>query len=303
MKSYLKLVAVLGAVFLQACASTNEQQQVSAVGQLLIAEPLQIDYKSEVAIARLSELIMRSDITDAQRAQFYYDRGVRYDSVGLRSLARLDFNLALRLKPDFVDAFNFIGIHFTQLQEFNQAYEYFDSTLELAPEHEYAYLNRGVALYYGGRPELAVDDLAVFFQRDTSDPYRALWLYLAEHSVDSTTANLNLNKRVDLVDDKFWAKSIIHFYRGAITQEQFLKGITVGVRSNKELTERLCEGYFYLAKYRQFKGDINGAANFFKLAMGTNVYEFVEHRYAKLELDLMRIDAQQASAIQQQNEQ
>jgi lipoprotein NlpI len=33
----------------------------------------------------------------------------------------------------------------------------------------------------------------------------------------------------------------------------------------------------------------NGAAaNFFKLSLSTNVYEFVEHRYARLELDLMR---------------
>jgi hypothetical protein len=37
-----------------------------------------------------------------------------------------------------VDAYNFIGIHFTQLQEFNQAYDAFDSAIELAPDHEFA---------------------------------------------------------------------------------------------------------------------------------------------------------------------
>ena len=54
------------------------------------------------------------------------------------------------------------------------------------------------------------------------------------------------------------------------------------------MTERLCEAYFYLGKYNQTLGYRGSAANFFKLALSTNVYEFVEHRYAKLELDLMR---------------
>ena len=67
-----------------------------------------------------------------------------------------------------------------------------------------------------------------------------------------------------------------------------IKNLTKNVKSNKELTERLCEAYFYLGKYNQTLGYRGSAANYFKLALSTNVYEFVEHRYAKLELDLMR---------------
>jgi lipoprotein NlpI len=97
--------------------------------RLLIAEPLPVNYKSEVAIARLTDVLQRAELTQEQRAQLYYDRGVRYDSVGLVNLARLDFNRALRLKPDLYDAYNFIGIQFTQLQEFIQAYDAFDYLL------------------------------------------------------------------------------------------------------------------------------------------------------------------------------
>jgi lipoprotein NlpI len=43
-----------------------------------------------------------------------------------------------------------------------------------------------------------------------------------------------------------------------------------------------------LGKFNQRLGQNASAANYFKLALATNVYEFVEHRYAKLELDLMR---------------
>ena len=36
------------------------------------------------------------------------------------------------------------------------------AVLELDEDHQYAYLNRGIALYYGGRPELSSQDLEHF---------------------------------------------------------------------------------------------------------------------------------------------
>ena len=293
MSSIIKLISssiIVGAVLLaQGCVSSDNISNKSAsMDQLVIAEPMPVSYKSEIAIARLSEVILRAEVTDEQRAQLYYDRGVIYDSVGLRSLARLDFNRALRLKPNLVNAYNFIGIHYTQMQEFMQAYDAFDSVLDLAPEHEYAYLNRGIALYYGGRPKLALDDFYAFHKIQIDDPYRVLWMYLAEYNVDSEAANIGLKMRADNVHDKTWAKNVIRLYLGEINQRDFIAQLTDGVTSNKELTDRLCEAYFYLGKYNQLQGNQSIAANFFKLALGTNVYEFVEHRYAKLELTLMR---------------
>ncbi len=276
---------------MQGCAMTqggDTTQVSSSVDNLIIAEPLTINYKSEVAIARLTEVINRAQISDEQRAQLFYDRGVLFDSVGLRSLARFDFSHALKLKPDYTDAYNFLGIHFTQLQEFAQAYEKFDSALELTPDHEYAYLNRGIALYYGSRPKLASIDFQAFHQKQQDDPYRLLWLYLTEYNVDPLVAKYSLKQRAELVDERTWAKQVIYLYLGEISQAEFIGSLTTNVRSNKELTERLCEAYFYLGKYNQTLGNYAGAANFFKLALSTNVYEFVEHRYAKLELDLMR---------------
>ncbi|QBG34951.1 lipoprotein NlpI [Litorilituus sediminis] len=287
------LVFSLGVTLLtQGCVSSNQYashaNSATMVGELVIAEPLAVNYKSEIAIARLSEVISRVQISEEQRAQLFYDRGVLYDSVGLRSLARLDFTRALQLKPDLVDAYNFLGIHFTQMQEFSQAYEKFDSALDLAPGHEYAYLNRGIALYYGSRPELAVADFKAFHEKQSDDPYRLLWLFLTEFEVDAIAAKEALKSRAKQVDDRTWAKQVINLYLGDISQQSFISGLTNNIRSNKELTDRLCEAYFYLGKYNQMLGKPAVAANFFKLSLSTNVYEFVEHRYAKLELDLMR---------------
>ncbi len=297
MKFHLKLAACLGFVALQGCSSlSSSNDSQSAIGQLIIAEPVPVDYKSEVAIANLSQMILRAEITDVQKAQLYYERGLRYDNVGLRSLARLDFNLALRLKPDLVEAHNFIGIHFTQLQQFDQAYESFDATIELSPQHQYAYFNRGIALYYGGRPALAVEDFSFFYSLEKSDPYKLLWLYFAEQKVNDETAKKALADRATQVSNDKWAKDIIDLYTGKLSQSAFLARLPNGINSSKALTERLCEAYFYLGKFNQEKNQLNAAANFFKLTLGTNVYDFVEHRYAKLELDLMRAEYKRNNA-------
>ena len=269
----------------QACASLKPVDHTKALEQLVITEPMPINYKHEVAIASLTDAIQRADVSSGQRASFYYQRGTYYDKVGLRTLAFFDFKHALKLKPDLVEAYNFIGIHFTQLQQFDQAFESFDSALELNPEHEYAYLNRGIALYFAERPELAKDDLLTFLNKQPKDPYRAIWLYFAEHDINKEEALTNLAVRKNAIANNVWGIHIIEFFLGNISEAQLLALVTYNVESQKELTEKLCEAYFYLAKYKENLGLTKQAAAYYKLALATNVYEFVEHRYAKLSLD------------------
>jgi lipoprotein NlpI len=135
---------------------------------------------------------------------------------------------------------------------------------------------------------LAVDDLIMFYELKKSDPYRLLWLYLVDQDIDSEKALLKLQERSKDIGDDVWAKNIVRLYSGDINQTEFIRDIALNVRSNKEFSERLCEAYFYLGKFNLLKGEKRIAANYYKLALSTNVYEFVEHRYAKLELDLIR---------------
>lgn len=288
MKIFIKIAAFSLIVLTQGCASTSPEQNSTAMKQLIIAEPLPINYKNEIAIARLTEVIQRAEITNEQRAELLYDRGVRFDNVGLNSLARLDFNRSLHLKPTMVDAYNLLGIHFTQMQEFTQAYDAFDSVLDLKPEHEYAHFNRGISLYYGDRADLAIKDFKSFHKQQTNDPYRLLWLFFAESKLDKTQAKIMLNDGEQYIADNVWAKRIIKLYLDEISLTQFTQELTVGITNQKALTERLCEAYFYLGKLSLLRDQKQNAANYFKLALGTNVYEFVEHRYARLELDLLR---------------
>ncbi len=97
----------------------------------VLAVPLQPTLQQEVILARMEQILASRALTDDERAQLLYERGVLYDSLGLRALARNDFSQALAIRPDMPEVFNYLGIYLTQAGNFDAAYEAFDSVLEL----------------------------------------------------------------------------------------------------------------------------------------------------------------------------
>ncbi|PSV44815.1 lipoprotein NlpI [Photobacterium indicum] len=275
----LKLVCIAAVMVLTGCASSQAKWTHPPM-----AVPFQPTIQQQIQLARIDQLLKRDDLDKATVAQMFYERGLLNDSLGLRDLARLDFNQSLSLKPNQPDVFNILGVYFTQSAHFDAAYEAFDSTLELNPQHPFAQRNRGIALYYGGRLALAHDDLLVHYQQGVNDPYRVIWLYFVEFEQDSETAAQKLKLRYDASDKQDWGWQIVRLYLGEITETQFLNEIATESESNDQLAERLTEGYFYLAKAYQQQGDFSAAVMLYKLALAGNVYEFVEHRFSLLEI-------------------
>jgi lipoprotein NlpI len=271
---------------LSACQTTKKAESIPVINVPFTA-PLASDFRSEIAIARYSELLNRADLTPEQQAKLYYDRGVLFDSLGMTTLSRIDFNRAVKLKPDLAEVYNFLGIQHTLMQQYEKAYEFFDSAIELNEEHEYAYLNRGIALYYGDRAGLAENDFNTFLSHAPSDPYRVLWLYLAQATASETQALATLKVNTEAVDESQWGYQLLSLYAGELSEQAFLSGISHGVKSEQEYAQRLCEAYFYLAKRYQAAGQPDVAADYFRLALTTNVHEFIEYKYSRLELELM----------------
>ncbi|MFT6898054.1 MAG: lipoprotein NlpI [Paraglaciecola sp.] len=285
-----KLVSILlFSLLLGGCAANNEGQPHSGqMSNLLLAEPAPMSVRSQMAIARYNQILDQAPLKDQERAELLHQRGMLYDSVGLAGLAQYDFDQAIRLKPDMAEAYNSLGVHYTQQMNFIQAYEAFDATLDINPDYEFAFLNRGIALYYGGRPDLAIKDFDAFYSKDETDPYRALWTYIAQREIDDKKALEELSHARGGLDHENWATNLVDLYLGKIDEQNLLNALIQGVTSQQELTDRLCEAYFYLGKYNSAKGNKGVASNYFKLALSTNVFEYVEHRYARLELTLLR---------------
>lgn len=288
MKLKALIITALISLNLTGCKTTEQQSQAPVrVSNVPLGVPLLANYRNEIAIARYSEMLSSSEAKPEEQAELLYKRGMLYDSVGLSTLARIDFNRSVKLRPSFAGVYNFLGIHHTLSQEYSQAYDMFATVLELDEEHEYAYLNRGIASYYSGRFENSSQDLNQFLSYSPNDAYRVMWVFLADMKIDPVQARAKLAKNSQALDQNEWSTQLAQLYLGEISQQQFLGQIREGVKDHTQYAQRLCEAYFYLAKLYQAKGKPQVAVDFFKLALSTNVYEFVEHKYARLELEIL----------------
>lgn len=278
---------IIAAAVTNGCASSSVSS-VPSVNSLLLAEPEPTSQRSQMVIARYTHILYEAPLNDEERAELLFQRGITYDSMGLSSLAQLDYTEALRLKPDMAEAYNSVGVHYTQQGQFIQAYEAFDATLEINPDYDFAILNRGIALYYGGRSDLATADISVFLEKDKSDPIRVLWQFIAARQVDEIAAFAELTENRAKLNEQQWATSIVDFYLGKINEAAVVAALISDVQSQGQLNNRLCEAYFYLGKYHAAMGNDTTAANYFKLSLSTNVHEYVEHKYARIELANIR---------------
>ncbi|EGY29386.1 Lipoprotein NlpI, contains TPR repeats [Candidatus Regiella insecticola 5.15] len=281
MKLFLRSCYILLIFILAGCVNNDWRKEQ------ILAIPVQATLQQEVILARIEQIFLTRILTDDERSRLLYERGVLYDSLGLRALAQNDFSQALTIRPDMPEIFNYLGVYLTQAGDFNAAYEAFDSVLELDPNYNYAHLNRGISLYYGGRFLLAQDDLKKFYQDDPNDPFRLLWLYLVEREINAKAAKIALKQRYEKSNREQWGWNIIEFYLGKISIKTLMKHLVVDTVDNTSLAERLSEANFYLGKHYLSLGDKETASALFKLTVANNIHNFVEHRFALLELALL----------------
>jgi lipoprotein NlpI len=280
-----KVCLVLIALLLLGCSAVPQSDQTTKfTSNLVIAEPLFHTFRAQRAMAHLNQLVLQAELSPEERAQLFFQRGLLYDSMGLDALALFDYQQAIQLKPDMAGVYNSIGIHQTLSEAYIEAYEAFDSVLEIDPSYHFAYLNRAIAQYYDQRFELAKLDIDEFVKYQPDDVYRVLWRFIIYREIDEAAALAQLQLDYAAIPNSQWAKRIIAFYLGNITQAALLGDVLLDLDNQQQLSERLCEVYFYLAKFYTQRGQVGVAKNYFKLALATNVYEFVEHRFARYEL-------------------
>ena len=91
-------------------------------------------------------------------AEAYNNRGVARDILGQHAAAIADYDAALRLKPDYADTYNNRGVARRALGQHAAAIADYDAALRLNPNHADAYNNRGVARDALGQHAAAIAD-------------------------------------------------------------------------------------------------------------------------------------------------
>jgi len=298
MKSQLsKLVLLPLALLLTACESVpetgrNNSETNTPMVVLPVATAVQVDYQDEVKLLRLNQLITEHKGDDKQKALLFYERGLIYDRMGLTAHSRYDFTQSINTDPSFPDAYNSFGLYLLLAQSYDEAFDAFDSAIELSADMEYSYLHRAAGLYHAKRYSLASRDINHFHALDKTDPYRVLWRYIIDSKVDASLA-LDTLKEEQIPDgDNRYAWILVDVIAGRISEQTFFEQVGRSVKSNKELAQRLCEAYFYLGYWHQYAGDLEQAIYYFKLTTTTNIHEFIEYKYALMALSSIQEDLQ-----------
>ena len=250
-------------------------------------------FEQEVMIVRISQVLLVGKMSNEERASLHFERGVLYDSLGLWALARYDFTQALALQPKMAAVYNYLGLYLLLDEDYDGALEAFNTVFSLDPDYEYTFLNRALDFYYVERYNLAEQDFLAFYQRNKSDPYRVLWLYLNELKFKPAEAQKNLAQRAVGLSQDYWGTYIVQYYLGKLSvQELQAKAQQFATKTATQYAEILTETYFYLAKQKLNMGQIDEAETLFKLAVANQVYNFVEYRFAVFELSKLGQQAQ-----------
>ena len=74
-----------------------------------------------------------------------YNRGVEYENIGEYKKASEQYTKAIKIDPDFFQAYKNRGVVYLNLGQFELAIKDYDEFIKLVPEDAGAYWNRGVA--------------------------------------------------------------------------------------------------------------------------------------------------------------
>lgn len=286
------------AISLAGCASLNPNTLMLGKDKVIIVEQNpNIHSEAELMIARIGQVLNSEKLSKDERAALFVQRAVLYDGLGLWLLARYDFSQALNLQPRLPSIYNYLGLYFLLDGDYDNALEVFNTVLELDPEYRQALFHRGLNFYYGGRYHLAEQDFLNLHYANKDDPYPVLWLYLNDLKYKPEEAQKNLVERSVGLSENYWGSYIVYYYLDKLKLEELHNIAQRFVESKKALhDDLLTEIYFYLAKQKLNAGQVEGAENYFRLTMANQKYNFVEYRFALLELNRLK-DAKQNKTI------
>jgi tetratricopeptide (TPR) repeat protein len=118
------------------------------------------------SIAGCTEVLKRGDKESPQAlANAYYNRGNAQSNRGKPKFAVDDYRAAVRLNPDFADAWFNLGNALSSLHD-ERAISAYDEVVRIDPTYEFAFFNRGNAYADKGSLDLAIADYSSVLKLD-----------------------------------------------------------------------------------------------------------------------------------------
>jgi tetratricopeptide (TPR) repeat protein len=150
--------AIIG---LAGCAAMSPEAQTCAGGT------------TEASVAACTQLLQAGDLSPRMQAITLYNRGTSYEGAGQYALAIADFSEAIRLKPDYANAFLNRGGSYVGEGRYDLAIADLNDAIRLDPDLYDAYVDRGSAYENNGQYEPALADFndAIRLKPDSAEAF------------------------------------------------------------------------------------------------------------------------------------
>jgi Flp pilus assembly protein TadD len=148
----------------------------------------------------------------------YKNRGIAYTKLGRYQLAIEDYNKAIHLKPDNADVYYNRGVAYTKLGQYQMAIEDYSKAIHLKPDDAAAYNNRGAIYIKFGQYQMAIEDFnnAIRLKIDDADAYNnrgTIYTKFGQYQLAIEDFNNAIRLKPDDADTYF-NRGFVYFHQG-----------------------------------------------------------------------------------------
>ena len=239
---------------------------------------------NDTVIADFSRAIEAGDLAPGLLPTAYLDRGLAYMRADHCDLARADFDMSLKLRPDYLDSILGRGNAEACLGQYNEAAADFTTDAAARPTG-WIYFGIGRMRWMAGDFTEANVNFQKSLQIDPNGSYALLWLGLSQMRTGTFDAHAFADYYSDMrVHD--WPRPVLQFFLGRITAVQLAAEAAKG--DAKDVPGQKCEGDFYRGEWQLTHGEVATGKASFQDAVNSCPKDIGELGPAQLELQRLQ---------------
>jgi lipoprotein NlpI len=248
------------------------------------------EQKEKVLASRVERLTRDIDsgrLLGTDLAEAYRWRGVTYSQLGENERAVEDFSKAIENTQVDAQFYEDRAIGYLKLRRFQEANQDLDMALGLENRRPAAHREKGRLAFYQRDFEGAARHFAQAMQNDRNMgvAYAAIWLHIALRRAGSSAPS-PLAGFAEAFPPTQWPAPVMRMLTESGSPGEATE--VAGSPDPESYLNLQCEGQFYAGEYFLIKGDRERARAAFEAAVATGVTEFLEHDWARRELEFMQ---------------